>query len=120
MCETRPWFTPQSVYHHAKTVDCNELHLHRVPANLSADTQVSIQQRPSDATQQGDDGTLFWFQVLLLQSNNISSITTELQSLTNLTELDLSQNHFTQVTAARRNIGLSLRVCCWRFVSLFR
>ncbi len=38
------------------------------------------------------------FQVLLLQSNNISSITTELQSLTNLTELDLSQNHFTQVT----------------------
>lgn len=36
-------------------------------------------------------------QVLLLQSNNISSITTELQSLTNLTELDLSQNHFTQV-----------------------
>lgn len=38
------------------------------------------------------------FQVLLLQSNNISSITSELQSLTNLTELDLSQNHFTQVT----------------------
>lgn len=37
-------------------------------------------------------------QVLLLQSNNISSITTELQRLTNLTELDLSQNHFTQVT----------------------
>ncbi|XP_024148353.1 leucine-rich repeat neuronal protein 1 [Oryzias melastigma] len=76
VCETRPWFTPQSVYHHAKTVDCNELHLHRVPANLSADTQV-----------------------LLLQSNNISSITTELQSLTNLTELDLSQNHFTQVSS---------------------
>lgn len=40
------------------------------------------------------------FQVLLLQSNNISSITTELQSLTNLTELDLSQNHFTQVCAS--------------------
>lgn len=36
-------------------------------------------------------------QLLLLQSNNISSITTELQSLGNLTELDLSQNHFTQV-----------------------
>lgn len=36
-------------------------------------------------------------QVLLLQSNNISFITTELQSLSNLTELDLSQNHFTQV-----------------------
>lgn len=36
-------------------------------------------------------------QVLLLQSNNISSISAELQSLRNLTELDLSQNHFTQV-----------------------
>uniref|UniRef100_A0A673ACD6 Si:ch211-180f4.1 n=1 Tax=Sphaeramia orbicularis TaxID=375764 RepID=A0A673ACD6_9TELE len=80
VCETRPWYTPQSVYHQAKTVDCNELHLQRVPANVSADTQV-----------------------LLLQSNNISSITYELQSLTNLTELDLSQNHFTQVTS----MGLS-------------
>lgn len=37
------------------------------------------------------------FQLLLLQRNNISSITTELQTLSNLTELDLSQNHFTQV-----------------------
>lgn len=36
-------------------------------------------------------------QVLLLQSNNISSITSELQNLRNLTELDLSQNHLTQV-----------------------
>ncbi|XP_078144176.1 leucine-rich repeat neuronal protein 1 [Centroberyx gerrardi] len=73
VCETRPWYTPQSVFHQAKTIDCNELHLHSVPGNMSADTQV-----------------------LLLQSNNISSITTELQSLNNLTELDLSQNHFTQ------------------------
>ncbi|XP_076597159.1 leucine-rich repeat neuronal protein 1 [Chaetodon auriga] len=80
VCETRPWYTPQSVYHQARTVDCNELHLHRVPANVSSDTQV-----------------------LLLQSNNISSITTELQRLTNLTELDLSQNHFTQVSS----MGLS-------------
>ncbi|XP_018526301.1 leucine-rich repeat neuronal protein 1 isoform X1 [Lates calcarifer] len=80
VCETRPWYTPQSVYHQARTVDCNELHLQRVPANVSSDTQV-----------------------LLLQSNNISSITTELQSLTNLTELDLSQNHFTQVSS----MGLS-------------
>ncbi|KAF7654415.1 hypothetical protein LDENG_00070270 [Lucifuga dentata] len=75
VCETRPWYTPQSVYHQARTVDCNELHLQRVPANVSSDTQV-----------------------LLLQSNNISFISTELQSLTNLTELDLSQNHFTQVS----------------------
>ncbi|KAM8754664.1 leucine-rich repeat neuronal protein 1 [Acanthopagrus schlegelii] len=80
VCETRPWYTPQSVYHQARTVDCNELHLRRVPANMSSDTQV-----------------------LLLQSNNISSITTELQSLMNLTELDLSQNHFTQVSS----MGLS-------------
>lgn len=41
-------------------------------------------------------------QVLLLQSNNISSITAELQSLRNLTELDLSQNHFTQVLRCHR------------------
>ncbi|KAJ8371309.1 hypothetical protein SKAU_G00113370 [Synaphobranchus kaupii] len=39
VCETRPWYTPQSVYHQAKTVDCNELHLSRMPANISSDTQ---------------------------------------------------------------------------------
>nr|XP_043893245.1 leucine-rich repeat neuronal protein 1 isoform X1 [Solea senegalensis] len=76
VCETRPWFTSQSVYHQARTVDCNELHLHMVPVDICTDTQV-----------------------LLLQSNNISFISTELQSLTNLTELDLSQNHLTQVTS---------------------
>lgn len=80
VCETRPWYTPQSVYHQAKTVDCNELHLSRIPWNISVDTQV-----------------------LLLQSNNISRVTSELQSLVNLTELDLSQNHFTQI----KNVGLS-------------
>uniref|UniRef100_A0A4W5KDX5 Si:ch211-180f4.1 n=1 Tax=Hucho hucho TaxID=62062 RepID=A0A4W5KDX5_9TELE len=79
VCETRPWYTPQSVYHQAKTVDCNELHLSGVPWNISGDTQV-----------------------LLLQSNNISSVSVELQSLVNLTELDLSQNHFTQI----QDIGL--------------
>ncbi|XP_028307972.1 leucine-rich repeat neuronal protein 1 [Gouania willdenowi] len=76
VCETRPWFTPQSVYHEARTIDCNELQLQRAPQNLTDDTQV-----------------------LLLQSNNISSITDELQALTNLTELDLSQNHFIQVSS---------------------
>uniref|UniRef100_A0A3Q2D4G0 Si:ch211-180f4.1 n=1 Tax=Cyprinodon variegatus TaxID=28743 RepID=A0A3Q2D4G0_CYPVA len=80
VCETRPWYTSQSVYHQARTVDCNELHLDRVPANISTDTQV-----------------------LLLQSNNISSISTELQNMRNLTELDLSQNHFSQVSS----MGLS-------------
>ncbi|XP_023682445.1 leucine-rich repeat neuronal protein 1 [Paramormyrops kingsleyae] len=80
VCETRPWYTPQSLYHQARTVDCNELHLSRVPSNISGDTQV-----------------------LLLQSNNISHITAELQNLINLTELDLSQNHFEQI----QDIGLN-------------
>ncbi|KAL6459230.1 hypothetical protein MHYP_G00327020 [Metynnis hypsauchen] len=79
VCETRPWYTPQSVYHQAKTVDCNELHVSAIPRNISADTQV-----------------------LLLQSNNISLVTSELRSLINLTELDLSQNHFTHI----QDVGL--------------
>ncbi|XP_069065756.1 leucine-rich repeat neuronal protein 1-like [Pleurodeles waltl] len=74
VCETRPWFTPQSIYHEAKTVDCNDLLLTSIPMNLSMDTQV-----------------------LLLQSNKISQVSAELQSLSNLTELDLSQNHFTSI-----------------------
>ncbi|XP_051789449.1 leucine-rich repeat neuronal protein 1 [Erpetoichthys calabaricus] len=79
VCDIRPWYTPQSAYHQAKTVDCNELQLGGVPWNISGDTQV-----------------------LLLQSNNISHVTSELQNLVNLTELDLSQNHFTHI----RDIGL--------------
>ncbi|CAI9572713.1 unnamed protein product [Staurois parvus] len=74
VCETRPWFTPQSVYHEAKTVDCNDLLLTHIPENLSMDTQV-----------------------LLLQSNKISHMGWELQDLVNLTELDLSQNHFQSI-----------------------
>ncbi|XP_040180299.1 leucine-rich repeat neuronal protein 1-like [Rana temporaria] len=74
ICETRPWFTPQSVYHEAKTVDCNDLLLTHIPENLSIDTQV-----------------------LLLQSNKISRMGWELQDLVNLTELDLSQNHFQSI-----------------------
>nr|XP_034953218.1 leucine-rich repeat neuronal protein 1-like [Zootoca vivipara] len=75
VCETRPWFTPQSVYHEARTVDCNDLLLTQVPGNLSSDTQV-----------------------LLLQSNKISRVSGELQHLLNLTELDLSQNHFSRIS----------------------
>nr|XP_056723261.1 leucine-rich repeat neuronal protein 1-like [Euleptes europaea] len=77
VCETRPWFTPQSVYHEARTVDCNDLLLTHVPSNLSSDTQV-----------------------LLLQSNKISKVNGELQHLSNLTELDLSQNHFSRISDA--------------------
>ncbi|KAF0036073.1 hypothetical protein F2P81_011385 [Scophthalmus maximus] len=75
VCETRPWYTPQSVYHQARTVDCNELHLQRVPVNISSDTQV-----------------------LLLQSNNISSITTELlRNLSSLEELYINHNHISSI-----------------------
>ncbi|XP_075041618.1 leucine-rich repeat neuronal protein 1-like [Mixophyes fleayi] len=74
VCETRPWFTPQSVNQEAKTVDCNDLLLTHIPENISFDTQV-----------------------LLLQSNKISHMGLELQDLVNLTELDLSQNHFQSI-----------------------
>nr|XP_020448492.1 leucine-rich repeat neuronal protein 1-like [Monopterus albus]XP_020448493.1 leucine-rich repeat neuronal protein 1-like [Monopterus albus] len=76
ICEIRPWFTPQSTYKEAVTVDCNDLRLTHIPTNLSADTQV-----------------------LLLQSNAISHISGELEALFNLTELDLSQNNFSTVEA---------------------
>lgn len=76
VCEIRPWFTPQSTYKEATTVDCNDLRLTHIPTNLSADTQV-----------------------LLLQSNAISHTSGELEALFNLTELDLSQNNFSTVEA---------------------
>ncbi|XP_077583248.1 leucine-rich repeat neuronal protein 1 [Stigmatopora nigra] len=80
VCEIRPWFTPQSTYREAITVDCNDLHLTRIPGNLSADTQV-----------------------LLLQSNYIARTSEELEQLFNLTELDLSQNNFSNI----RDVGLT-------------
>ncbi|XP_061745802.1 leucine-rich repeat neuronal protein 1 isoform X2 [Nerophis ophidion] len=86
VCETRPWYTPQSVFQQAVTVDCNELHFNDIPGNISSDTQV-----------------------LLLQSNNISSVSRELERLTNLTELDLSENQLTQV----RGVG------AWSLVTLY-
>ncbi|XP_077430633.1 leucine-rich repeat neuronal protein 1 [Vanacampus margaritifer] len=80
VCEVRPWFTPQSTYRYATTVDCNDLHLTRIPANLSSDTQV-----------------------LLLQSNYIARTSEELEQLFNLTELDLSQNNFSNI----QDVGLT-------------
>lgn len=80
VCEVRPWFTPQSTYREASTVDCNDLRLTRIPTNLSTDTQV-----------------------LLLQSNFISHTSGELEALFNLTELDLSQNNFSSV----KSVGLT-------------
>uniref|UniRef100_A0A8C0QP37 Ig-like domain-containing protein n=1 Tax=Chelonoidis abingdonii TaxID=106734 RepID=A0A8C0QP37_CHEAB len=69
VCDTRPWFTPQSVYRQARTVDCNNLLLTLVPSGLAPDTQL-----------------------LLLQSNEIARLSGELRRLPSLTELDLSQN----------------------------
>lgn len=80
VCEIRPWFTPQSTYREAITVDCNDLRLTRIPGNLSSDTQV-----------------------LLLQSNYIARTSEELEQLFNLTELDLSQNNFSSI----RDVGLT-------------
>ncbi|KAM9410570.1 leucine-rich repeat neuronal protein 1 [Pholidichthys leucotaenia] len=80
VCEIRPWFTPQSTYREAITVDCNDLRLTRIPGNLSTDTQV-----------------------LLLQSNYIARTSEELEQLFNLTELDLSQNNFSTI----RDVGLT-------------
>uniref|UniRef100_A0A1A8P7M3 Leucine rich repeat neuronal 1 n=1 Tax=Nothobranchius pienaari TaxID=704102 RepID=A0A1A8P7M3_9TELE len=80
VCEVRPWFTPQSTYREAITVDCNDLRLTRIPENLSSETQV-----------------------LLLQSNYIARTSEELEQLFNLTELDLSQNNFSTI----RDVGLT-------------
>ncbi|XP_075413785.1 leucine-rich repeat neuronal protein 3 [Tenrec ecaudatus] len=74
-CETRPWFTPRSVYMEASTVDCNDLGLLNFPARLPADTQI-----------------------LLLQTNNIAKIEYAIDFPVNLTGLDLSQNNFSSVT----------------------
>nr|XP_036871242.1 leucine-rich repeat neuronal protein 2 [Manis javanica] len=71
-CQVRPWYTPRSSYREATTVDCNDLFLTAVPPALPAGTQT-----------------------LLLQSNSIVRVDqSELGYLANLTELDLSQNSF--------------------------
>lgn len=71
-CQIRPWYTPRSSYREAATVDCNDLLLSAVPPALPPGTQT-----------------------LLLQSNGIIRVAhSELAYLANLTELDLSQNSF--------------------------
>lgn len=72
VCQIKPWYSPQSVYREAPTVDCNDLLLTQLPTSLPPETQT-----------------------LRLQSNLISSVDqSELQGLANLTELDLSHNSF--------------------------
>lgn len=74
VCEIRPWFSPTSVYREGPTVDCNDLGLFEVPERLPADTQV-----------------------LMMQTNNIAKINRPLEYLTNVSEIDLSQNNLTSV-----------------------
>lgn len=74
-CETRPWFSPSSVYTEAATVDCNDLGISAVPERLPSETQV-----------------------LLLQTNNIINVDKTLDYLANITEIDLSQNNISSVS----------------------
>ncbi|KAG5274915.1 hypothetical protein AALO_G00141530 [Alosa alosa] len=79
VCQIKPWYSPQSVYKEAPTVDCNNLLLTSLPSSLPTDTQT-----------------------LRLQSNLISSLEqSELDGLANLTELDLSQNSFSTTRQVR-------------------
>ncbi|KAM4795804.1 leucine-rich repeat neuronal protein 2 [Rhinophrynus dorsalis] len=83
VCQIRPWYTARSAYKEANTVDCNDLLVSAVPHDLPIGTHT-----------------------LLLQSNNIAHLEQkELDYLENLTELDLSQNSFSQIQAFRaRNL----------------
>ncbi|XP_062842788.1 leucine-rich repeat neuronal protein 2 [Trichomycterus rosablanca] len=72
VCQIKPWYSPQSTYKEAPTVDCNDLLLTQLPKSFPSETHT-----------------------LRLQSNLISSVDqSELHGLANLTELDLSHNSF--------------------------
>ncbi|XP_049589051.1 leucine-rich repeat neuronal protein 2 [Syngnathus scovelli] len=84
VCHIKPWFSPDSVYHEAPTVDCNDLLLTGLPWPLPFDTHT-----------------------LHLQGNNLSEMEVAvLHGLPNLTDLDLSQNHFSCVRAITQNLSL--------------
>uniref|UniRef100_A0A8C6T0E9 Leucine rich repeat neuronal 2 n=1 Tax=Neogobius melanostomus TaxID=47308 RepID=A0A8C6T0E9_9GOBI len=71
-CQIKPWFSFDSLYHEAPTVDCNDLLLTKLPSPIPKTTHT-----------------------LRLQSNLLSDLdTATLQKLPNLTDLDLSQNRF--------------------------
>ncbi|XP_034538194.1 leucine-rich repeat neuronal protein 2-like [Notolabrus celidotus] len=75
VCQIKPWFSPDSVYHEAPTVDCNDLLMTKLPLPIPPNTHT-----------------------LRLQSNLLSEIDTAvLHRLPNLTDLDLSQNRFSRV-----------------------
>lgn len=81
VCQIKPWFSSDSVYHEAPTVDCNDLLLTRLPSAIPLNTHT-----------------------LRLQSNLLSDLdTTALRRLPNLTDLDLSQNRFSRVRAVTQS-----------------
>lgn len=75
VCQIKPWFSPDSAYHEAPTVDCNDLLLTKLPSPIPLNTHT-----------------------VRLQSNLLSELdTAALHGLPNLTDLDLSQNRFSHV-----------------------
>lgn len=84
VCQIKPWFSFDSVYHEAPTVDCNDLLLAWLPAPLPITTHT-----------------------LRLQSNLLSELDASvLRGLPNLTDLDVSQNRFSHVRSVTQNSSL--------------
>lgn len=84
VCQIKPWFSFDSVYHEAPTVDCNDLLLSRLPAPIPVTAHT-----------------------LRLQSNLLSELDASvLQGLPNLTDLDVSQNRFGHVRSVTQNSSL--------------
>uniref|UniRef100_A0A3Q1FQ59 Leucine rich repeat neuronal 2 n=1 Tax=Acanthochromis polyacanthus TaxID=80966 RepID=A0A3Q1FQ59_9TELE len=84
VCQIKPWFSPDSVYHEAPTVDCNDLLLTKLPLPIPENTHT-----------------------LRLQSNLLSVLDTAvLHGLPNLTDLDVSQNRFSHVRTITQSSSL--------------
>ncbi|XP_075997456.1 leucine-rich repeat neuronal protein 2-like [Genypterus blacodes] len=84
VCQIKPWFSSESVYHEAPTVDCNDLLLTRLPSPIPPNTHT-----------------------LRLQSNLLSELDSAvLHGLPNLTDLDLSQNRFSSVRTIKESSSL--------------
>ncbi|KAL7408264.1 hypothetical protein ABVT39_020670 [Epinephelus coioides] len=84
VCQIKPWFSLDSVYHEAPTVDCNDLLLTKLPSPIPLNTHT-----------------------LRLQSNLLSELNTALlHGLANLTDLDLSQNRFSHVRTITQSSSL--------------
>uniref|UniRef100_A0A3Q2Q1X2 Leucine rich repeat neuronal 2 n=1 Tax=Fundulus heteroclitus TaxID=8078 RepID=A0A3Q2Q1X2_FUNHE len=84
VCQIKPWFSLDSVYHEAPTVDCNNLLLTKLPLPIPLNTHT-----------------------LRLQSNLLSALDTAvLHGLPNLTDLDLSQNRFSHVRMITQSSSL--------------